>query len=389
MLAETETRPINATEPLSVIAAAERVLTPMAPTTTFDQLEADLRAAEVGWLREADRTDEVKAANEGREVTAEDEAVWSAASDAHWAAVDALTAYRPRSAAEFLRKARLMTNQGDTRLRAEEQFADLYIQDAEAVAQLGLDAPLSRPDLRPAWDAARARYDETRAAYDKVSREWDALDDELIARAPEWNRKPRDGDGKPLLRWCSLKNFEASHDGLFHMRPKVEEWAASEAAELERLHQLGTDISDFYDRFCDAERAMIETPAPDLAAVIFKQRRFGCETDDDKRGYSDPAYAAARRDASYVAESWPLWIHEDVLRLAGVPDPLLTTDHFKPRDWKNRFEAAGGKAYVTPQKFDLKIDLPRDPGPASALLAELAAPGATETLTRYLVELRR
>lgn len=357
------------------------------PASTLDELEATLKAAEDVWLREADRTDCVKASNEGREVTEEDEAIWAAASEAHWAAVDALTTYRPRSAAEFLRKARLMTNEGDTRLRAEEQFAELYLKDAEAVAQLALDAVLTLPNLRLAWDAALARYDAAKAAYDKISAEWDALDEAIVARAPEWNQNPRDGDGKLLLRWCNMQNFENGGDRLPHMRTKLEVWFASEAAALERLHQLGTDIDGLYDQFCGAERALIETPAPDLAAVIFKQQRFGTETDDDKRGYADPAYAAARRDASYVVESWPLWIHEDVLRLAGVPDPLLTADHFKPRQWKRRFEEAGGKAYVTPIKHELKIDIPRDPSAAAGVLAELGSPGATEALTRYLVEL--
>ena len=393
MLADAETqssiRGKSAAEIVAQVAADRAIrLADDAQSSTLQRLASDLAAAEAVWLKEADRTDEVKAAKEGREVTPEDEAIWSAASDAHWAAVDALTVYRPRTAAELLQKARLLTNEGDTRLRTEEQIGEVYLRDAEAVAQMALDAVLTLPDLRPAWDAAMARFDEARAAYEKIGQEWSDLDDAIIARAPAWNQRPREGDGKLLLRWSNQRQFDENGGRATQHRETFQAWLASEEAELDRLNQMGHANDGVYDRLCDAERALIETPAPDLAAVIFKQRQFGLETDDQKGGYADPAYAAARRDASFVVDAWPVWIHEDVLRLAGVPDPLLTTDHFKPRLWKNRFEAAGGKVSVTPLQYDLKIEMPPKPTEAAALLAELAAPGATEALTRYLVELR-
>lgn len=359
--------------------------------STLDALEAELIAAEIEWRDKADLTDSVKASNEGREVTSEDEALWQATSDRHWKAVDALIEYTPLTPSELLRKAKLLTNEGDTLVRTEEQFGELYLRDAEAVSQMAISAVMAVEHLRPAWDAALAAYHSARAAYDAASAEWDALDAEITARAPAWNRKPRITDDKPVVRWSNIGQFERDTDVLPHVKavhePMLNAWLQAEAPHLDRLQELGSAIDDIYDRVCDTERALIETPAPDLAAVILKQRLFGVETDDYKRGYSDPAYAAARRDTSYVVQAWPLWIHEDVLRLAGVPDPILTTDHFKPRQWKNRFEAAGGTAKVTSIKHELSLGMPREPEAAARLLAELAAPGATEALTRYLVEL--
>ena len=123
------------------------------PSNPLDALEAELLAAEVDWNDHADITDSVKAEREGREITAEDEATWKASSDRHWAAVDALTAYIPKTPAELVRKAKLLTNEGDTRLRAEEQFADLYMQDAAAVARMVLHQPVSDDS---AWRGAVA-----------------------------------------------------------------------------------------------------------------------------------------------------------------------------------------------------------------------------------------
>lgn len=142
------------------VSAAHRAIAAAAATAAYashslDALEAELLAAEVDWNDHADITDCVKAENEGREITAEDEATWKASSDRHWAAVDALTAYIPKTPAELVRKAKLLTNDGDTRLRAEEQFADLYMQDAAAVARMVLHQPV--PD-DSAWRGTLERH---------------------------------------------------------------------------------------------------------------------------------------------------------------------------------------------------------------------------------------
>ena len=145
---------------LDHVSAAHRAIAAAAATAAFaprslDALEAELLAAEGDWNNHADITDCVKAENEGRQITAEDEATWKASSGRHWAAVDALTAYIPKTPAELVRKAKLLTNDGDTRLRAEEQFADLYMQDAAAVARMVLHQPV--PD-DSAWRGTLERH---------------------------------------------------------------------------------------------------------------------------------------------------------------------------------------------------------------------------------------
>lgn len=163
------------------VTAAQRALARVASPTSLDALEAALCAAEAEWHDKADLTDSVKAENEGREVTAEDEAIWQATSDRHWAAVDALTEYTPRTPVELLRKAKLLTNHGDTRLRTEEQFAEIYLRDAQAVLRMAVaitDLSPIEPSLtweslvsiyRDAQAAAEARGVEVDAAFDAES----------------------------------------------------------------------------------------------------------------------------------------------------------------------------------------------------------------------------
>jgi hypothetical protein len=140
---------------VSIADAARRAMARVSPPqqTSLDALEAELLVAEVDWNDHADLTDEVKAEREGREVTSEDEAIWQASSDRHWAAVDALTAYVPRSPMELVRKATLLTNKGDTRLRTEEQFAELYLADARAVASFSTWAASPGHEHAPAQDS--------------------------------------------------------------------------------------------------------------------------------------------------------------------------------------------------------------------------------------------
>ena len=355
--------------------------------STLDALEADLIAAENEWHDKADLTDSVRADREGRGVSAEDEAIWQAASDRHWAAVDALTQYTPRTPSELLRKARLLTNKGDTRLRTEEQFAELYLKDAEAVSQMAISAVMAIEELRPAWGAALDAYLERRSVYDAISTRWDDLSDEIVQRAPEWNRHARGCDGKPLIRWNSLAQFDNGiREGADRpRRSELEKWVDGEASSLAELLAIEEEIEKVYDEVVELERTLIETPAPDLAAVLYKQRLLGKEADDNKRGYDDPAFFAASRDDSYIVRSWPVFIHEDCLRLAGVPAPFAGLAPFKPRQWLNRFKAAGGSVSVVGN--ELRIGLPGFTDEVAALMAELGGkPENREALRIWLEE---
>lgn len=390
MLADAEQTNAPAPTRFAKTAQAERALASAeALPAGLEALAAELTEAEAGWLANADRTDEVKAEREGRSVTDDDVAVWQAASDRHWAAVDALTRYRPTSAAEFLAKARLLTNNGDTRLRTEERFADLYLKDAEAVARLALDAVSALPALQLGWDQARAAYDAARSVYEAIASRWDEVYAGLISRAPNWNVEPLPHNGKPSLRYHSLKNFDFTRhpcDMASERRDQMVAWSVAEALALAEFDDLGQAIDRTYDALCDVERALVETPAPDLGSVVFKQQLFGKETDDEKCGYEHGPRYMAVRNASYVVDAWPVFIHEDCLRLAGMPLPHQGK-LFAPRRWKNAFEAIGGKASLGKAgKLSLNIeDVSED---ASDLLAEIGPPEHREALQIWLEMLK-
>ena len=348
-----------ALEAALAVAAAENPMN--GAPSALDALEQEVRAAEVDWSRNADLTDQVKAERQGREITAEDERLWNAASDRHWSAVDALTNYRPRTAAEMLRKAQLLTNDGDTRLRTEEQFADVYLADAAAACEMALDAVAQMPNLRPAWDAAFAAYEQRRAEHEALTARWEAVYQGIVNRAPDWNKQARPCDGQMILIWQGVKQYDfsmSSGRGSADGRSRLVAWVEAEADRLAEMDRLGGELDELFNVLCDAERRVIETPAPDLAAVVTKQRMFGRETDDQKRGYQDPAYYAACRDDSAIIRSWPVHIHEDVLRLAGIPDPVLTRKHFTPRQWLKAFRAQGGDVCWNEKKRVLDFSLP-------------------------------
>lgn len=156
MLAETETRPSNAAA--AIYDAVRAVDAAEANPTRFSVMVARLKVAESGWLDNADRTDEVKAENEGRTVTDEDRAAWEEASDAHWAAVDALSDYQPQTPSEALHKALLLTNNGDTRLRTEDHLAAIYLRDTLAWCQMRAE-PFDAPSWITLMRAAGGRLE--------------------------------------------------------------------------------------------------------------------------------------------------------------------------------------------------------------------------------------
>lgn len=376
----------------SAAIAAERAIARIAAheNSILDALEAEVLAAEVIWNDLADLTDSVRAEKEGREVTAEDHATWNAASDRHWAAVDALVAYVPRNPAELLRKAKLLTNKGDTRLRTEEHFADVYLRDAEAMTAAASGRPFGLSDLRTAWAEALLRYNKSRDAYDVLSQRYDEMSQAITDRAPDWNRMARKVDGKLIILSTSLQQFLTDRR-LKATRISEEDflaWLATEKAALADLGEVAEQIDAAYDKVCDDERALIETPAPDLEAVILKQQMFGCEKDDDKRGYDDPAYYAAMRDHRYIVDAWPIFIFEDCLRLCGLVRPEMVIPPFRPRQWKVAFEAAGGRVDFHRETRTLDLSPPTFDGPIPALMAEIGAdPANVEALRIYLEEI--
>lgn len=372
--------------------AAERAVARVAAPEilAFDALETELLAAEVVWNDLADLTDSVRAENEGREVTPEDHATWNAASDRHWAAVDALVAYVPRTPAELLRKAKLLTNKGDTRLRTEEHLAEVYLRDAEAMTAAASGRLSAPSDTRKAWTQARSRFDQSSDAYEALGQRYERIADGITERAPDWNRMVQFATGKLITRSTNLRQFRAdTRPGAAAVSDAAFlKWQAAEEEALAELQAVGEQIDAAYEKVCDDQRALIETPAPDLEAVILKQKMLGYEKDDGKRGYDDPAYYAAMRDHSYIVDAWPVFIFEDCLRLCGLQRPEMVSPPFQPRQWKNAFEAAGGRVDFQRASRTLDLSPPAFDGPIPALMAEIGAdPANAEALRIYLEEI--
>jgi hypothetical protein len=84
----------------ATVASASAVLPAMAPAATVAMLIEKHRVAYPRWLNACDLTDEIRAEEEGREVTVEDEAEHDAASFAEDDALLALCAYRPATMEE-------------------------------------------------------------------------------------------------------------------------------------------------------------------------------------------------------------------------------------------------------------------------------------------------
>lgn len=103
----------------------------------FEALLSEVRQASAMWERDADRTDGVKAQNEGREVTAEDHRAWEAASTRHFEAVDRLINYRPTSLQQLAAKARELAGDTATGYRgANYDLAETCRLDADHLARI-------------------------------------------------------------------------------------------------------------------------------------------------------------------------------------------------------------------------------------------------------------
>ena len=139
---------------------------------SLDELERVLVTSEAVWLQESDRTDEVKARRESREVTADDHKIWGEASAAYFTALEAICSYRPRTASELVHKARLLTSNHRAN---EEDFAKIYLADAEALAAG------SSPECL-ASSAAHSFAEELRC-YER----WE-ISDELAQLQDTWRR---------------------------------------------------------------------------------------------------------------------------------------------------------------------------------------------------------
>lgn len=114
-------------------------------------------------------------------------------------------------------------------------------------------------------------------------------------------------------------NFRATHfaDALRlyrHSRRELETYPVAETDEEEAEETLRCDA------FCAAEEHLLQTDAPDLAAVVAKLE-------------------AAGRDAQPIQPQYVHAIIADLMRIAG----LTESPTFDPSLWINQFERAGGR----------------------------------------------
>jgi len=249
----------------------------------------------------------------------------------------------------------------------------------DALIQLSTSAPECAKwnEAMRAWQEARARYEGASAAYDEY---WDKARDS----APDW-LKETNSRGVVMLRAETLASFDSLPASIVRTRRSdFIAWRVHAAPLLERRDAEAKRCDVTYDALCDAERALIMTPAPHLEAVAFKAWLLGIESDDDKKGYDDPAFLSARLDMSYIKESWPAWIYLDCARLAERPEPARAAPGFSPRKWVSKFP---GKVKAG---LDGEVVIPTMPpvtDEITDLMSELATPGARATLARYLAEM--
>jgi hypothetical protein len=233
------------------------------------------------------------------------------------------------------------------------------------------------------WNARLVAYEQMQAAYDATlnrpchtRRRWLELPDEFASRNIHHGR---------FERWKSLEDLRAdillSDAEKAQLEPVVAkviaETAAAEKAMDAAARQIENDDDEaqqvLYDRLSAAERELLDTPAPHVEALVYKQRIIAREADDDKMGFADVGAFSAHLAGYYVDYGRAL-VYQDSLRLAGMDDPVLHLTPFSPNSWWSAFEGLGG--VVTHYRpWEMAILLPegdRD-GRAAAMLAELEA----------------
>lgn len=318
---------------------------------SLDALASELIAAEGHWDANADLTDPVLARQNGREVTDADRATWSAASDRHWAAVDALLSYRPCDAVEMARKAMLLTTTTDTAMRARESLDAVYLRDAQALAASQTVHP-----ARDAWDAALKRWRAADKAQDKAWEAWEAA----VGRADDQVQKPEDdacwtfiGDRRDSI--VTLRQLEQGSLHLARMpKSRADEvtqtikdyWAAlDKAQEAEHVAALNfaCDLADHEARL--SEEALLATPAPDLEAVGLKLTIHIRGNDGVNLASSNAAEVLDAYQDVFGADDtttrYPALVYADIRRLSGQQWPPAGAREFSGDGWVRNAEMAG------------------------------------------------
>lgn len=206
---------------------------------------------------------------------------------------------------------------------------------------------------REAWNAALAKYEVAVAAREPLAAQSEAAFAAAMAKAPPELVAPSIHSGVHN-RWNSLAALDRDPTIPLHekqrLRPAVEAWLTEFKATAFSTPEEDAKDEAAYDVISDAERELLATPAPDVAALALQSTIFFRETDDDKLGADDLGRVAFMR-TGYYDQRFQVVMHEGILRLAGVDHPMLRMERFDPRAWITEFEAAGGKVSC----FDSKL----------------------------------
>jgi hypothetical protein len=171
----------------------------------------------------------------------------------------------------------------------------------------------------------------------------------------------------------SLANFDKER-GPAHLRGALEACIADqkrreEEADLntrdEHDERLAVAADDTYD-------ALMSVPPPSAAAFAEKLLIQSIRIDDERGGFTDPAYVAQQLH-SYLPNRAAVLAYIDARHLAGDRSPLAGAD-FNPRAWIRLYEAAGGAAQERADRGGLMLGRAfqcKDPSSCRALEDEL------------------
>lgn len=209
-----------------------------------------------------------------------------------------------------------------------------WVGEAEMAGEAG---------ARSRWEAAVAAFEEAKAADRANCEVGDAASRRIVDGLPP-AAVLRHGQPSACPRWTSLTAFDHDHSPEEEaLRPVLAESFERLSEDIAVRDQSFARDEALYDALFAAEVALMETPAPDLAAVALKSALLAVSDDDDKHGFDDLGWVCDQLHGFYP-EKVRVLIHRDLLRLSTVDHPALHEGDWNPRSWMAEFEQ--GKAGV-------------------------------------------
>lgn len=231
-------------------------------------------------------------------------------------------------------------------------------------------------DPEKAWEVSLADYTSAKLTVAQLSYEVDAASEQLLSAAPyPADIAKRLGDELSAQLIMSKESIPLGER--LELARRVHEWreqaiATSKALGIDDLDEQASDAHAAAD---DALCELVNTPAPDLAALTEKVRlwlaRVHCDFAGDN--IDDPEVMARLVNDAHLDRSWgPARFYQDLLRLTGQRPELLDPAPFDPAGWISDFEAnpghhiTGGSPSYTHEAFG-------EPSPYALLVVDEAA----------------